>query len=161
MSFGHTEIAYMQFYQRAHDSSMAKGSLPCTRRSYQNVMSIGKSLMWTFVNIVTSSSIKNEFGWDRSHNEPVSKILMEMPWRETRAGDSDHFKNTTASQLVHNKVLFKNVGELYPVGFYASYKVRCCIIQSLHQLIQLTLHFSKDQNHRCYHTALQNEFSKC
>ena len=57
MSFGHTDIAYMQFHQRAHDSSMAKRFTPFLSECDVHCQKLSVNI----VNILTTSSIKNKF----------------------------------------------------------------------------------------------------
>lgn len=56
------------------------------------------------------------------------------------AGDADDLKDSTTLKLLQNQFLINNICKLLGVWLDAAYKMRFSSLQSLHELVQLTLY---------------------
>lgn len=55
------------------------------------------------------------------------------------AGDADDLKDSTTLKLLQNQFLINNIWNLLGIWLDAAYEMRFSCLQSLHELVQLTL----------------------
>ena len=59
--------------------------------------------------------------------------------RVASARDADNLKDSTTLKLLQNQFLINNIWKLLRIGLDAAYEMRFSDLQSLHELVQLTL----------------------